>query len=84
MVVFYHREYTRVNQKFCNVLVTWNTIQQLQILLPRSGIEADGINSLLVLTLANTVQQRQTWGRMTLSFGWATFGWVSCNIDTFV
>ena len=36
------------------------------------------INLLLTLSLADFVQQRQTWGRMTPGFGWAAFGWASC------
>ena len=51
---------------------------------PRTGITADDINLLLAWILAGTVQQRQTWGRKALGFSWATFGWASCNIDTFV
>ena len=47
-------------------------------------IKADGINLLFVLALVGIIQQRQTWGRKVPNFGWATFGWVSCNIDTFV
>ena len=29
-------------------------------------------------------EQWQTWGRKASRFDWATFGWVSCIIDTFV
>ena len=43
-----------------------------------------GINLRLALTLVGTVQQKQTWGQKAPGFGWATFGWVSCIIDTFV
>ena len=40
--------------------------------------------ALLALTLAGTVQQRRTWSRISHSFGWPTFGWVSCITDTIV
>ena len=36
-----------------------------------SGVEVESINLLLALTLAGI-------------FCWATLGWASCNIDTFV
>ena len=65
--------------------VDWLYVQWAQHYTCRCfGDEADGINLLLALTLASTVQQRQTWGRMAPYFGWATFGWASSNIDTLV
>ena len=43
------RANTRVSQKFCNILVTWGTVQQLQILLPRGSGEPSSPDTLQVL-----------------------------------
>ena len=58
--------------------VEWEYIQGARhYTSPFPGVKADRINLLLALTLAGTIQQRQTWGWKTPSFGWASFEWAS-------
>ena len=57
---------------------------------PCFGGKADGINLLLalptpcILAWLSGVYVWQTWSQKTPGFGWATFEWASCIIDTFL
>ena len=51
------------------------------------GDKANCINLLLALSPTGflaIVHLRQNWGQKAPNFSWATFGWLSCIIDTFV
>ena len=58
---------------------------------PGFGDKADGIDLLMALPPPSSigvergiVHLKQTWGQKACNFGWATFEWASCIIDTFV
>ena len=49
-----------------------------------SGEKFRGPWTLSGARLGSAKEQWQTWGCKAPSFRWATFGWASCNIDSFV